>query len=167
MLETDLQWSEVAPTRPVDPANPDDPAYVWPANVTTAVKQAARYGIQICLLVQDTPAWANGGRAPEWAPTHPSDYASFLVAAARRYPSVRHWMIWGEPNRGGNFYPMPANSPTGPRAYAKLLNAAYHALKHVSRRNIVIGGDTWSFGLVELRSGYGTLEDAYLRLVRE
>ena len=26
---------------------------------------------------------------------------------------------------------------------------AYHALKHVSRANIVIGGDTWSFGTVE------------------
>jgi hypothetical protein len=60
-------------------------------------------------------------------------------------------MIWGEPNRDGafDFKPMPANSPVGPRRYAKLLYAAYHALKGVSHRNIVIGGDTWSFGVVE------------------
>jgi hypothetical protein len=44
---------------------------------------------------------------------------------------------------------MPRNSPQGPRRYALLLNAAYHALKQASRSNIVIGGDTWSFGTVE------------------
>jgi hypothetical protein len=58
-------------------------------------------------------------------------------------------MIWGEPNRDGNFEPMPANSRKGPRRYAVLLNAAYHGLKQASRKNIVIGGDTWSFGDVE------------------
>jgi hypothetical protein len=44
---------------------------------------------------------------------------------------------------------MPANSKKGPRRYALLLNAAYHGLKQASRKNIVIGGDTWSFGDVE------------------
>jgi hypothetical protein len=44
---------------------------------------------------------------------------------------------------------MPANSPVGPRAYAVLLNAAYYALKQASPANNVIGGDTWSFGMVE------------------
>ena len=58
-------------------------------------------------------------------------------------------MIWGEPNRVGNFKPMPANSKVGPRRYALLLNAGYHALKGVSKANIVIGGNTWSFGPVE------------------
>jgi hypothetical protein len=104
--------------------------------------------MQVCLLVQDTPPWANGGRSVLWGPNNPNDYANFLIAASRRYPSVHFWMIWGEPNRP-DFYPAPSNSPVGPRAYAKLLNAAYHALKHVSRANLVIGGDTWSFGPVE------------------
>jgi hypothetical protein len=59
-------------------------------------------------------------------------------------------MVWGEPNRGTppDFLPMPYNSPLGPRRYALLLNAGYHALKAVSRANIVIGGNTWSFGRV-------------------
>jgi hypothetical protein len=57
-------------------------------------------------------------------------------------------MIWGEPTRPGNFQPMPKNRKTGPRRYAKLLDAAYGALKKVSRRNVVIGGDTWTLGLV-------------------
>jgi hypothetical protein len=149
VFQIDLSWAETAPTQPADTENPADPAYVWPAQLTTAVRQARRYGIKVCLLVQQTPAWANGDRSPAWAPTDASAYGQFLVAAARRYPTVHLWMIWGEPNRNGNLEPMPSNSPVGPRRYALLLNSGYHALKGVSRDNIVIGGDTWSFGTVE------------------
>jgi hypothetical protein len=148
VFQIDLTWAEVAPWRPLDPTNPSDPAYRWPAELDTAVAQAARYGMKVCLLVQASPGWANGGRSSSWAPTNPQDYGNFLIAASRRYPSVRNWMIWGEPNRDGNFQPMPANSRVGPRRYALVLNAAYQALKSVSRANIVIGGYTWTFGLV-------------------
>ncbi len=149
VFQIDLDWATTAPTRPADAQNPDDPAYQWPAELTEVSQAAAKYGIRVCLLVQDTPAWANGGKPTDWEPTDPADYANFLTAASKRYPWVRDWMIWGEPNRSGNFEPMPADSPVGPRAYAVLLNAAYHALKQVSADNIVIGGDTWSFGVVE------------------
>lgn len=151
VFQIDLLWSEVAPTRPADPQNPSDPAYRWPAQLDQAVQEASRYGIRICFLVKGTPAWANGGRDPAWAPDNASDYANFLIAASRRYPSAHDWMIWGEPNRDdvSDFRPMPPNSPVGPRRYALLLQAAYGALKGVSRSNVVIGGDTWSFGLVE------------------
>ncbi len=148
VYETDLEWSEVAKERPASPRNPADPAYIWPAGLNTVMQEAARYHIRVSLQVKSTPAWANGGKSTAWAPTKPSDYANFLVAASRRYPHVRLWMIWGEPTRPGNFLPMPANSPVGPRRYAILLNAGYHALKGVSRSNIVIGGNTWSVGLV-------------------
>jgi hypothetical protein len=149
VFQIDLDWAATSPRRPADPTSPDDPAYRWPQELTVAVQQAARYGIRICLLVQKTPAWANGGRSSAWTPTHPADYANFLLAASRRYRTVHDWMIWGEPNRDGNFEPMPVNSPAGPRAYALLLNAAYRALKRTSAANIVIGGDTWSFGTVQ------------------
>jgi hypothetical protein len=148
VYQIDLNWAQTAPTSPGDPTNPGDPAYRWPAQLDTAVAQAAQYGMRICLLVQGAPAWANGGRSSTWAPNNPADYGNFLLAASRRYPSVRQWMIWGEPNRDGNFQPMPANSPVGPRRYALLLNAAYSSLKAASAANLVIGADTWSFGLV-------------------
>lgn len=149
VFQLDLKWEQAAPTRPLHPTDPNDPAYQWPTEVTQAVREAATFHIQLCLLVQLSPGWANGNRPGAWAPTDPSDYADFLIAASRRYPSVHDWMIWGEPNRAGNFYPMPNHSRAGPRRYAQLLAAAYHALKSVSRRNVVIGGDTWSFGNVE------------------
>jgi hypothetical protein len=148
VFQIDLNWADSTSTRPTDPTNPADPAYHWPALDDQAVAQASRYGMQVCFLVQGAPPWSNGGRSTSWAPNDPQDYGNFLIAASRHYPSVRQWMIWGEPNRDGNFLPMPANSRVGPRRYALVLDAAYGALKSVSRSNIVIGGDTWTFGLV-------------------
>jgi hypothetical protein len=147
ILQITLKWSAVAPTRPADPVNPDDPAYSWPAEIDYAIRHGRRRGISVALLVRDSPPWANGGRSPEWAPKQRA-YASFLIAASRRYPSVRRWMIWGEPNRAGSFQPLPPRSPVGPRAYARLLDAAYGALKRRRRTNVVVGGMTFSFGEV-------------------
>ena len=55
-------------------------------------------------------------------------------------------MVWGEPNRADRFLPNEPGSPVGAQAYAKILDAAYGALKAVSPRNIVIGGMTWTGG---------------------
>jgi hypothetical protein len=55
-------------------------------------------------------------------------------------------MVWGEVNRPAVFKPLPRNSRVGPRRYAKLLRAAYGALKRRSVRNVVIGGMTFSYG---------------------
>ena len=137
-----LPWSNVAKTRPQNPRNPNDPAYTWPAFADFVVQQAAANGIQLATMVKSTPPWANGGQGVTTAPNDPQDYANFMFAASRRYPSIRRWMIWGEPNYGYNFLPMPQNSPTGPRLYARVLDAAYGALKDADKSNIVIGGMT-------------------------
>lgn len=138
-----VSWPAVAPSRPASPADPSDPAYAWPADLDAAVRQAG--DIKIAVLVSGSPGWANGGRSSIWAPD-PSDFAAFLTAASRRYPSIRRWMIWGEPNRGDRFQPNERNGSAGPVAYARILDAAYGALKAVSRRNTVIGGMTWTGG---------------------
>lgn len=43
---------------------------------------------------------------------------------------------------------MPPNATRGPREYARLLDAAYGGLKSVRRSNVVIGGMTWTGGVV-------------------
>ena len=147
-IQLQLHWATAAPSRPRNPASPSDPAYRWPAEVDRAVSEAGANGIQVALLVSGSPSWANGGRSSIHAP-NPADFATFMAAASRRYSSVRRWMIWGEPNRDDRFQPNSEGSPAGARAYARILDAAYGALKSVSVANVVIGGMTWTGGTVK------------------
>jgi hypothetical protein len=148
VLQLQLSWRATAATRPADPSNPADPAYSWSPAMDQAVSEAAHYGIALAVMVKETPGWANGGQDASWAPNEAGDYAAFLQAASRRYPSIHDWMIWGEVTRMGNFNPMPPESPVGPQRYAVLLDAAYGALKAVNPANLVIGGMTYTVGLV-------------------
>jgi hypothetical protein len=149
-LQTSLAWSAIASSRPSRPTDPTDSAYQWPSGLGDAIRAARKRGMRTALMVASSPSWANGGRSAVSAPRN-RYFADFLTAAARRYKGVRHWMIWGEPNRVGAFAPLPANSPVGPRRYATLLRAGYRALKRVSRRNIVIGGMSFTYGQVRPR----------------
>lgn len=142
-----LRWDQVAPTRPARPTDPADVAYRWPAELDFAVSEAKRHGIRVLIQLIYSPPWANGGRSKEWAPRRRA-LANFAAAAARRYRSVRLWMVWGEPTRAGNFLPMPANQATGPRRYSRLLDAVYGRLKYLDRRNLIIGGNTFTVGEV-------------------
>ncbi len=88
------------------------------------------------------PDWMTRlGRAtttyPNLPPTsgHVADFARLAVAVARRYPDVRHFIVWNElkgfySRRLGNWDVV---------AYARLYNAVYDALKRVDPR-IRVGG---------------------------
>lgn len=157
MFQTSVSWAEVAPTRPKNARDPRDPAYQWPADVDYAIREAKRHGMKVMIMLIFAPQWANGGRSPEYAPTRVKDFAAFVRAASRRYPSVRHWMIWGEPSRSKRFKPFvkqPYGAPMtqarrrAPRRYARLLDAAYGQLKAQRHSNAVIGGNTYVTGEV-------------------
>lgn len=156
IFQTALRWNEVAKSRPVDAANPADPAYVWPHEIDDAIREGSTHRVAVSLLVTGAPAWANGGRSEIWAPTQPRHLAQFITAAARRYPRVRRWMIWNEPSKTSRFRPLVTSvgrristrQKRGPRLYARMLDASYSALKRVNRRNIVTGGNTWTGGEV-------------------
>ena len=170
IYQTAVSWRDVALTRPADPTSPDDPAYAWPPEVDQAVREAANLGMQVSLTLIRTPAWANRGKEGKVPPSRPEDYADFAEAAARRWPSVRLWMVWGEPIRSvnfrvhptgsPNFYVKPGASPSAPsgftlaqaaadRKYAQLVDAAYGRLKQRNRRNLIIGGNTTTSGDVD------------------
>jgi hypothetical protein len=150
-----LRWNQVAPTRPAQADNPADPAYRWPPEIDDAVAQAQRNRMRVSVLMIGSPRWANGNHSFRWAPGDPRDFGAFATAAARRYPGVRLWMIWGEPDRRANFRPLDNVQPglflapqhrVGPQTYAILLDTAYVALKRVRRSNLVIGGSTHTLG---------------------
>lgn len=156
LYQDSLRWDLVATRRPARPTDATDPAYQWPAELDWAVREAGRNHMRVSLQVTQTPRWANGGRPRNWAPTHAADYAAFVQAASRHYPSVHLWMIWGEPTRQDNFAPEQAETRRGapltrrqaraPHRYAQILDAAYSGLKRANRRNLVIGGNSFLAG---------------------
>ncbi|CAN5515165.1 hypothetical protein BH20ACT15_BH20ACT15_10160 [soil metagenome] len=153
IYQTAVRWDQVAAEPPADAEDPDDPAYTWPQYLDAAVEGAAANGMRAMVMLSGAPRWANGNGGWNWPAEDPADFADFAAAAARRYPSVNLWMIWGEPNRRPNFGPVvPAGfkgkldggQRRAPRIYARMLDAAYGALKSVSPANLVIGGNTYT-----------------------
>jgi hypothetical protein len=160
IYETTIDWNTVAAREPDQPTDPTDPAYKWPAALSKAITEAQNYGMRVLIEVSNAPGWANGGHGGTgWAPKSAKPYAQFVEAAAREYPSVRMWMIWGEPNRAGDFRPeasvpytqtrLTAAQKRAPHLYALMLNDSYGALKSLNARNVVIGGDTYTAGLLD------------------
>jgi hypothetical protein len=150
-----IDWNRVAPTRPARPTDPSDRAYSWPPELDDAIAQAGQNGMRVSIVISGSPAWASGHNDPRWAPRKPADFARFATAASRRYPSVHLWQIWGEPTRRFNFMPLDherrgrpldKKMQKGPHLYARILDAAYGALKAQSRRNLVIGGNSFTTG---------------------
>jgi hypothetical protein len=136
VVRVNIRWDTVARTRPGSQTDPQDPAYRWGAP-DVLLEGLRRWKITPVVTLVGSPRWANGGRAPNWAPRSPSALANFATAAATRYPWVRRWVIWNEPNKYWQL------RPTSPRVYTRtLLNPAYAALKRADRRNIVAGGVT-------------------------
>ncbi|HZO33767.1 MAG TPA: hypothetical protein VFB17_01700, partial [Gaiellaceae bacterium] len=131
-----LHWNEIALRRPKHPDSPRDPAYDWrrPDRILRGLR---RYGLTPVLTLLGTPGWANSGRPPNFAPPHPRDFRAFARAAAKRYPWVRDWLIWNEPN-----HPLWLR-PTRAAIYVHhLLNPAYEGIHSVLRRAVVGGGVT-------------------------
>ena len=131
-----LHWNEIARRRPKDATSPRDRAYDWrrPDRVLRGLR---RYGLTPVVTLLGTPAWANGGRSPNFAPARPSRFSAFARAAARRYPWVRYWLIWNEPNK-----PLWLK-PTRAAIYVQhLLNPAYKAIHGVLPHAQVGGGVT-------------------------
>jgi hypothetical protein len=93
-------------------------------------------GIGAVVGLVGSPPWANGGRAPNYAP-RAADFAAFARDAATRYRWVRDWLVWNEPNQARWL------RPTSPFVYVRsLLNPAYAAIHGVNPSAHVGGGVT-------------------------
>ena len=117
-----LHWNEVAPTKPKNASDPNDPAYDWAA-YDEIFKTLTAYKIKILVTLYGTPKWANGGRAPNWAPTSAASMSAFAYAAQRHFTYVRYWTVWNEPNKALFLRPTSAAVYT-----TRLLNPAYASL---------------------------------------
>jgi hypothetical protein len=131
-----LRWDRVARSIPADPRNPDDPAYDWELYDELLQRLRAAH-IPVLISLWGTPEWANGDRKPNYLPKDRTSLASFAHAVSTKYPWIRRWTIWNEPNVRLFLI------PNSPRLYVThLLNPAYRALKAANPRNVVAGGVT-------------------------
>lgn len=130
-----LRWNEVARTQPVDPRDPADPAYAW-GRYDAVLDGLDASGIPALVTLYGVPAWANGGRPPNWLPTR-SGFGDFAYAASKRYPWVHMWTVWNEPN--GRAFSVPVSPETYVR---RLLDPAYASLHAANAANVVAGGVT-------------------------
>ena len=148
VIRVNLVWggpNGVATRRPVNPMNPNDPAYQW-AVYDRTVEYAQAYGIKVMFSIIGTPPWANGAAGVNVVPKNALDLERFATAAARRYngtfvapdgrviPAVRLWLAWSEPNNpaflrpqyrrvGGKFVIQSAID------YAKICNAVVKGVR--------------------------------------
>jgi hypothetical protein len=131
-----IRWDRVAPQRPANARDHTSSAYVW--GVEDAILRGLRGGgIDVVVSLLGAPGWANGGRTFNWAPSDERSFADFAFAAARRYPWIRKWTIWNEPNQARWL------RPTTPEVYVRrLLNPGYAAIHSATRGAVVAGGVT-------------------------
>lgn len=150
-----LNWRELEPRRGV---------YDW-SSADAVLRGLRAHGIAPLVTLWGAPGWANGGRAQNWAPTSKGSFAAFAGAAAKRYPFVKRWLVWNEPNK------RPFLRPTSAKVYVEtLLNPAYRAIHAVDRGALVGGGVTGPIAgsggispiaFIESIKRYGALLDAY------
>ena len=147
IVRVSVSWPAVAPKRPREPRNPDDPAYVWePVDATIAA--AAARGLRIDVSFSSAPSWAHG-RGPRrygaaWKPEARA-VGDFATALARRYASqVDFVQIWNEPNLALYLAPQWERRKGRLRSFAAvryraMLNAAYPGV-HAAGAQLVTAG---------------------------
>ena len=120
-----------------DPASrTSDAAFHW-SRLDQTVNRALCRGFNVVGVLSYTPAWAvtrtvaDGGRRYTDLPDDLRDWTRFVRATVERYPDVRAWAIWNEPNtsaffngRRGATGPHPESEAELVADYATLVAAA-------------------------------------------
>jgi hypothetical protein len=110
--------------------------------------EAARRRIRVLATIQDTPCWASNEMGKLCPPARPHYHGSYPPANAQVYANflarlvhhvgrrIQYYEIWNEPNLT-RFWAHP-----DPLAYARLLRAAYRAVKSEDPSAQVLAGAT-------------------------
>ncbi|MCF1595674.1 GH39 family glycosyl hydrolase [Streptomyces muensis] len=83
----------------------------------------------------DDTNWSQGALETAPEPEHFDDFAALAVTVAKRYPDVRHFIVWNEFKGFWN----DAEARWDHEGYTKLYNLVYRALKKVNP-DIMVGG---------------------------
>jgi hypothetical protein len=145
VVRVDFPWSEFEPTG----ASLDPRAL---ARADRLLEDAAAAHIKVVATVASTPCWASSapasvqsgcasGRnatAQTWPPRDPATYAAFLSALVQRYGTkLTAIEVWNEPDQSNEDY---FAGPNKAQNYARLLRAAYPAVKAANPGVLVLAG---------------------------
>jgi len=132
------------------------------------VAQCQKYGIQ-CLAILDYSApWAASIPGNQFsAPADFPAWLNYVAAVVQRYPTMKHFEIWNEPNHESFWNLTPAD-------YADLLELTYHTIRHYRADAVVHAGGTagidvdWYKALYDLRvAGHFDVLDVHSYLFRQ
>jgi len=146
-------WPSIAPTKPANALNGNDPAYHL-SDLDTVVSNAQHYGLQVLLTISGTPKWANGDQPPTHAPTNMNNLTQFAHMLAARYNgthpgfgTVSRFSVWNEPNLALFLVPQFDHGKiVSPGIYVKLYEAAYKGIKAGNPKALVAAGETSNRG---------------------
>lgn len=156
IIRVNLDWFNVAKTRPEYGADPKDPAYDWD-RYDRLLLNAKKYKIQVLFTIYGTPRWANGTKKGlNRAPRQMVFLKLFATAAAKRYsgtfkrdddvvlPAVRRWLAWNEPNNPIFLKPQWGKiskkryTPIAAKLYAGICNAVWSGVHSTKLSNEVV-----------------------------
>lgn len=153
IIRATADWRAIAPTRPRNALNSNDPAYHL-NDLDDLVRLAQQRGIEVMITIWGTPKWANP-KGPNYAPRNLADLTRFAHALADRYsgrhpglPYVGRFTVWNEPNLGIFLEPQfdAKGRVISPRIYASIYKAAYAGIKAGNRAALVGIGETSNQG---------------------
>ena len=152
IIHTTANWAALAPTRPADASDGDDPAYKL-ADLDELVQRASSFGLRVMINVTGTPGWANGNKKPNVMPTKVGDLQAFARMLATRYNGLHGkgyvglWSVWNEPNLQQFLSPQYVGTKiVSATNYAKLYKAAYAGIKAGNKGAQVAIGETSAQG---------------------
>lgn len=146
LVRVEMPWSQFEPL---------GRGHIDPGSMAAAdrlVKDAAAAHIRVIALVDNTPCWASSApsalirtcvpdqhsKAKAYPPRKASDYGAFVGWLAKRYgKQLAAIEVWNEPDQINQEYLRGNNKPG---EYAKLLRAAYPAIKRANRHVKVLAG---------------------------
>jgi polysaccharide biosynthesis protein PslG len=140
-VRIDVGWASLQPRR-------NRIAGYYVDRIDEVVNQARARGLKVLATLWWTPSWANGGGGRGEPPKKSSDFARVARWAADHFRGrVSAWEIWNEPNH-------PSFFSGTPRSFAKLLKAAYPAIKDEDPSALVVSGGPAYNDLEWLRGVY-------------
>lgn len=149
IVKIPVQWRYVAPNGTsavpptIDLTNPDNyPVGAWDV-IDRAVAGAETREMKVWLMITaPAPRWAVSREASDYPGSYepdPVEYGRFTQAVGTRYPSVKYFSVWNEPNLGRYIQPQRnGRTVTSAVIYRDLYQSGYAGLRAAGRGSATI-----------------------------